>query len=138
MNAHIHGIGRVSTAHTMRGPGDFDPPCDKRADVIERIGEEIERDADKVRDLVLDAAGLVSDPMYGDLATDLTIALRELRNLLDRLCNGDTLQAATKNPDEAQHFRVLLRASKTMDAYVAKLIDDAAAEKADEVEEWDE
>lgn len=112
--------------------------AENRDEWISRAGERIEADADKVRELVTDNAGAIDDPMCSAMASDLVIALRELRPVFDRLCHGDTLEAATKTPDEAQHFRTLLRASETADGWIAKLIDQEAASQVDAPEEFDE
>lgn len=112
--------------------------AENRDEWISRAAERIEADTDKVRELVEDAAGTIDDPMCTTLATDLTICLRELRPVFGRLCHGFTLEEATKSPDEAQHFRTLLRASETLDAWVAEQIKASAAEEVDAAEECDE
>jgi hypothetical protein len=130
------GMNARLNPYTMRGPGDFDPPEDDPRDLaIESAGERIEADADKVRELITDAAGSIDDPMCSDMATDLLIALRELNYVFDRLTRGDTLEMATKTPDEAQYFRTLLRASNTADLWIAKLIQQEAASEVDDKDE---
>lgn len=108
---------------------------ENRDEWIKRAAERIAADADKVRDLVVDAAGGLEDPLCSDTATGLLIALRELTPVFKRLCHGDTLEQATKTPDEAQHWRTLLRFADDSDAWIAKLIDGAAAEEVDAEDE---
>lgn len=92
------------------------------------IAERIEKDADRVRELVSDGIGIgVDDPCTDDAwASDVLIALRELGSVFDRLTHGDTLADAIKTPDQMQHFRTLLRCAKTADAWIAAQIKEAA------------
>lgn len=109
---------------------------ENRPEWIANAGERIEGDADKVRELVTDNLGVADDPGCDtDFAADLLICLRELHGVFDRLTHGDTLEAATKTPDEAQHFRTLLRSAKRSDEWIAGLIDQAAAEEVDAEDE---
>lgn len=90
------------------------------------IADRIEKDADRVRELVADGIG-VDDPCTDDAWTaDVLIALRELGSVFDRLTHGDTLADAIKTPDQMQHFRTLLRCAKTADAWIAAQIKEAA------------
>ena len=105
--------------------------AENRPEWIERAAERIATDADKVRELVDDAVGGTDDPLCSDSATGLLITLRDLKYVFKRLGEGDTLEQATKTPDEAQHWRALLRFADSSDTWITKLINDAAAEEVD-------
>lgn len=113
----------------------WEPPVDDHGEAVRRAGERIENDADTVRGLVADDIGFGSPVCDDGFAVDLLIALRELRPVFERLCHGDTLEAATKTPDEAQHFRALLRCADSADTWIAGLIDAKATEEVDAEDE---
>jgi hypothetical protein len=106
--------------------------AENRDEWISRAAEHIEADANKVRELVEDNIDAIDSPICSDSYTvPLLIALRELTPMFKRLCHGETLEKATTTPDEAQHFRALLRFADSSDAWIAKLIRTAAAEEVD-------
>ena len=113
----------------------WESPVDDHGEAVRRAGERIENDADQVRELVENAFGIDDPCCDADWSRDLLIALRELRPVFAGLCHGDTLEIATKTPDQAQHFRALLRCAETADTWIANLINEKAVEDVDATEE---
>lgn len=112
------------------------PPEDDRADAVEREGERIAADADKVRELVLGELDALDSPvMSNEWTAGLLIALRESKPIMALLCKGYTLEDAMDKATGADHFRTLLRCGDTADTWIAGLIDDAAEQEVSKRED---
>jgi len=110
------------------GPGDFEPDDTSARDAaVARASEEIAADAERVRELVTDNTDSEACPVFEPSAcAELLVTLRDLRDVFARLTAGDTLDEATKSPDDSQHFRALMRVAKAADSWIAGLIEEAA------------
>lgn len=118
----------------LRGMGDFEPDdTSARDEAVLRASVEIEKDADKVRELVSDNTDSEFCPVFDSIAcAELLICLRELSPVLDLLTSGDTLNKAAETIDKLQHWRSLIRASQTADSWIAGLIEEAAEDAVTE------
>lgn len=131
MNAHAMTFAQAQSIYDA-----MLPPEDGRADAMEREAERIEADADKVRELVEDNIDAIDSPICADVwPVELLITLRDTRMLFSALCNGRTLEEAMRLAPGIDAFRVLLRLSDRADEWIAKLIDQAASEAADTMED---